>query len=276
MNGANRTPDVPPPGSAQMNGGPELVGTSRLDVRRGSRLLAGSISVSVRSGETWAMLGPNGVGKSTLLAILSGALPPGSGSVRVGGRAIGAWAPGELARFRGYLPQFVHDAFGASVLDTVMLGRHPFHSRWHWEDDSDAQGARAALAAVDLADAAQRDVTTLSGGERQRAAIATILVQDPELLLLDEPVAHLDLHYQHRVLSLLRRIAIERGKAVVFSVHDPNLAARHASHALLFAGAAGIVHGPIDTVLTEANLSTAFRHRIVRGEVAGSPHFAAL
>ena len=121
---------------------------------------------------------------------------------------------GDAARQRGLLPQVLADAFSARVLDVVLLGRHPHLARWDWESEDDRRIARAALAAVDLAGFEARDVLTLSGGERQRVGLAALLAQDPLLLLLDEPLAHLDLHHQVAAAEHLLRLARERGKAV--------------------------------------------------------------
>lgn len=232
----------------------------------GKRSLASGLSLEIRRGELWCVLGPNGCGKTTLLLALAGLLAPESGEVRLAGRPLAAWKTLEAARMRGFLPQAVHDAFSASVLDAVVLGRHPHLPRWHWEDETDRSIARQALAHVDLADFAGRDVLSLSGGERQRVAIATLLAQDPALLLLDEPVSHLDLRHQAEVMRHLTALACDAGKAVVLSLHDVNLAARYATHALLFLPGGKVAHGPAGDILTEDLLSTAYEralHRVV-------------
>jgi iron complex transport system ATP-binding protein len=129
------------------------------------------------------------------------------------------------------------------------------------------------LQAVDLAGFERRDVLTLSGGERQRVALAALLAQDAPLLLLDEPVSHLDLHHQIMVLAHLDGLARNRGKGVLFTVHDLNLAARFATHALLLTPEGTVRQGPIDEVLDEAALWCAFSHRVARIEAAGRTLF---
>ena len=154
-----------------------------------------------------AVLGANGAGKTLFLDTLVGLRPVRGGAVRLAGKPAHEWSALEAARMRAFLPQTLHDAFSASVLDVVVLGRHPYLSRWAWEGDGERRRALAALDAVDLGELAGRDVTTLSGGERQRVAIAALLVQEAPLLLLDEPVAHLDLHHQITILEHLAALA---------------------------------------------------------------------
>jgi iron complex transport system ATP-binding protein len=189
----------------------------RFDALRG-------VDLEVARGEAFGLVGANGAGKTTLLHTLLGLHRADAGSIHLAGRPLGDWTLAAAATIRGFLPQFIHDSFSAPVLDLVLMGRHPHLSRWQWESADDIARARSALAAMDLAALEARDVTTLSGGERQRTAIAALLAQDPQVLLLDEPIAHLDLHHQVVVLDHLARLARERDKAVLLSLHDPNLA----------------------------------------------------
>ncbi len=246
-----------------------LLDIDRIVLRVGQRTLASGMSMQVRRGEVWCILGANGAGKSTFLDTVVGLRRAQGGAIRLLGKPVAEWSPLEAARVRAYLPQSVHDVFRASVLDVVLTGRHPHLSRWAWEGEGERDAARLALNAVGLADMAARDITTLSGGERQRAAIATLIAQDVPLLLLDEPVAHLDLHHQAAILSHLRRLARERNRAVVFSVHDLNLAARFATHAMLFEGNGVVAAGPLGEIMTDDALSRAL-HCGVAGIAVGA------
>lgn len=237
------------------------------------RTLVRDFSFRLSAGEVWCMLGPNGVGKSTFLHTAVGLREPQGGVLRLAGKRLVDWPADEAARQRGFLPQTFHDAFSAGVLESVMLGRHPYLSRWQWEGEEERKIALAALQAVDLAGFERRDVLTLSGGERQRAALAAVLAQDAPLLLLDEPVSHLDLHHQVLVLEHLVGLARGRGKGVLFTVHDLNLAARFASHALLLTPQGTVLKGPIGEVMTEAALRDAFGHGVTRIEAAGRTLF---
>jgi iron complex transport system ATP-binding protein len=239
-----------------------LLALDRLCVSVAGRTLVDTLTIDVRAGETWTILGSNGAGKTTLLHTLTGLHRADSGSIRLCGRPLDAWPLAEAASVRGFLPQFIHDSFSASALDLVLMGRHPHLSRWQWETSDDRALARNALAAMDLAGLEARDITTLSGGERQRTAIAALLAQDPRVLLLDEPTAHLDLHHQIVVLDCLARLARDRGKAVVFSLHDPNLALRFATHAVILFGDGAVRAGAIDAVVDAAALSWAYGHPV--------------
>jgi iron complex transport system ATP-binding protein len=250
-----------------------LLEAERLVLGVNGRTLVRDLSFRLGAGELWCMLGPNGVGKSTFLHTAVGLRAPQGGVLRLGGKRLGDWPADEAARQRSFLPQTIHDAFSASVLESVMLGRHPYLSRWQWEGEEEREIARTALRAVDLAGFERRDVLTLSGGERQRVALAALLAQDAPLFLLDEPVSHLDLHHQIMVLAHLDELARDRGKGVLFTVHDLNLAARFATHALLLTPEGAVRQGPIDEVLDEAALWCAFGHRVSRIEAAGRTLF---
>lgn len=237
------------------------------------RTLVRDLDFRLCAGEVWCMLGPNGVGKSTFLHTAVGLRDPQGGELQLGGKPLQDWPADAAARQRSFLPQAFHDVFSASVLESVMLGRHPYLSRWQWEGAEEREIASAALRAVDLAGFEQRDVLTLSGGERQRVALAALFAQDTPLLLLDEPVSHLDLRHQIMVLEYLNELARARGKGVLFTLHDLNLAARFATHALLLTPEGAVRQGPVAEVLNEASLWCAFGHRVTRVEVAGRTLF---
>lgn len=233
-----------------------------LAVSIGGRQVVAGLDLSVRPGERLAILGRNGVGKSTLLATLAGLRPPAAGFIGLGGDELAGLPPRIAARRRAWLGQFHHDAFDASVLDTALAGRHPHLGRWAWETPHDAELARAALAAVGLAGFESRSVLSLSGGERQRLAIATLLTQQAPLLLLDEPLAHLDLHHQMAVLRLLAgAVSTGTGRpALIMVLHDPALAYRFCDRALLLDGAGGATVDAVDRILDAPTLSTLYGH----------------
>jgi len=237
----------------------------------GQRLLFERLQCHVGSGEFWAVLGPNGAGKSSLLAAIAGVFAIHAGQVLMQGKPLSAWAPAELADWRAWCPQFWSDPFACSVRETASMAMHrsPW---WEGEADSDSAQVNAMLDALDLASLAEADVCRLSSGERQRVAIATAMLQGTPLVLLDEPASHLDLAHQQLLYRLLARERA-RGRAVMASLHDLNLAWDFATHAVLLDGAGGANAGARDEVMTPANLSRLFGVGVERVEVCGQARF---
>lgn len=225
------------------------------------RTLCAGLDLDVEAGECWAIVGPNGAGKTTLVATLAGLRAPDAGSVAYDGMALDALAPRERAKKRGWLPQDSVDFFPATVQETVLVGRHPHLGRFEWESAADVERASEALRAFGLSGFETRDVRTLSGGERRRVALAALVAQDPDLLLLDEPSSHLDLGQQIAALDTLASLRRDRGKALVMVLHDLHLAVRYADHAIAL-GDGQAITGPASGVLTADALSALFGHRL--------------
>jgi iron complex transport system ATP-binding protein len=239
------------------------LGVRHLGLRMGPRTLLTDFSHTFNKGEVWCIAGPNGAGKTTLISTLAGLRRPSEGEVELDDMRIEAWPLARLAQRRALMPQASHDAFSASVLDIVLLNRFPHLAGWGWERDDDREAAHAALDTLGLGAFASRDVLSLSGGERQRVALAAALCQNAPLLLLDEPLAHLDLHHQIDCLEALHAWTRGGERTVMFSCHDLNLARRFATHALLLEGN-GVAHaGLACDVLTPELTSRAFGYPLV-------------
>ena len=234
-----------------------LLECRNVDIGIESRTLVRGLNLTVGSGSMLAVLGPNGCGKSLSLHTFAGLRNPRGGEILIADLALPAWTRRALARELALLPQNVEDPFPATVLETVLLGRHPHIGRWQWESADDVDIARAALAAMGLAGYEERDVFTLSGGERRRAALAAVFAQNPRIYLLDEPTNQLDPNHQIEALQLLRARA-DAGAAVVVTLHDANLAARFADHALLIGRAGAWRCGSAAEILTSAHLSELY------------------
>ena len=246
-----------------------LLAAQQLSVRIGTVQVCRSLDVSLQAGQCWAVLGRNGVGKTTLLLTLAGLRTPQGGAVRLAGRPLQGSPRRWIARQLGFMPQDNSDPFPATVLETALAGRHPHLSPWGWEGPADHAAAQAALERVGLAGYEDRMANTLSGGERRRLALATLLTQDPQILLLDEPASHLDLHHQVELLGHLRELARKDGRLVVMVLHDLNLAARFCDHCLLLAGDAEVAAGTSSEVLRVETLERAYNHPLTRIEAAG-------
>jgi iron complex transport system ATP-binding protein len=251
-----------------------LLGCHGLDVAVPGRRLVASLDLEVRAGQLVCLLGANGAGKSLTLHTLAGLRPPAGGTVWLCGRPLGEWPRRERARRLGLLTQVSEDPFPGTVLDAVLVGRHPHVNLWQWESAADVDVARSALAACDLTGFEERAIDTLSGGERRRVALAAVLAQDPDVLLLDEPQNHLDPHHQLDVLKLLRARA-DRGRAVVVSLHDPSLAARFADRVLLLHGDGRWAEGDTASTLTAAVLGEMYRVAVTEVAVGGRRLFVS-
>jgi iron complex transport system ATP-binding protein len=229
-----------------------------LSVSYGPRRVLKDVSLDVGSGEVLALIGPNGAGKSTLVRAASGVVPVEAGSVRTNGDDLLRLPAMERARRLAVVPQAVALPPAFSVWETVLLGRTPYLNFLGQVSARDEELARSALARVDALDLAGRRVGELSGGEQQRVLLARALAQATPILLLDEPTASLDLHYQVSFLETLRSLARSGQLAVLIALHDLNLAARFADRlALLVDGnvqAAGTPH----QVLTPELISQAY------------------
>jgi iron complex transport system ATP-binding protein len=208
------------------------------------------VSVDVPRGSLTGLLGPNGCGKTTLLKLLSGVLHPDHGTIALDGRPLRGIARREVARHIAVVPQETHPAFDYTALEMVLMGRHPHLGAFQLEGPGDLAVAREAMLATGTATLADRRYMTLSGGEKQRVIIASALAQQPEVLLLDEPTASLDLGYQLEAASLLSRLNHERAVTMVIATHDLNLAAGLCDTLVLMRGGRVLAQGPTRDVLT--------------------------
>lgn len=239
-----------------------LIEAADLSVAIGAVRVADRLSLMVRPGEFWGLLGPNGVGKTTLLGTLAGVHPTTSGEVRLDGLSLTDRPRRAIARRLGMLTQHTRYAFDASCEETALVGRHPYLNAWSRESGADRAMARQALADLGLLGLAGRSCMELSGGESRRLALATLLVQDPAVLLLDEPTNHLDPANQVTILDVLARRVREHGKGAVMALHEVNLATCYCTHVLLLFGDGQWSAGPTDQLLTAQSLSRLYRCRM--------------
>jgi iron complex transport system ATP-binding protein len=237
----------------------------RLRLAVGERTLIAGLDIRILPGQFWCVLGRNGAGKSTLLRTIAGLRVPEEGRIRLEGRALDSWPLLDLARRRAFLPQQVSDHFPARVDDTVMTARFPYHfrtaSRFGYESREDRVAVQQALEELGLGSLAHRNVLSLSGGERRRVSLATVFAQATQLMLLDEPSAHLDMDVEQRVFQrLLARVG--GGATIVASVHDPNLAERYATHVILIGENGQVSRGPKASMLSAEILAKLYAHPV--------------
>ena len=226
--------------------------------RRHDAFMIRDVSVSIPRGSLTGLLGPNGCGKTTLLKLISGVLHPQHGEVAFNGRSLRHTSRRELARHVAVVPQETHPAFDYTALEMVLMGRHPHLGAFQLEGPRDLAIAYDAMTATGTAELAERPYMTLSGGEKQRVVIASALAQQPDVLLLDEPTASLDLGYQLEVAALLLRLNRERGVTMVLATHDLNLAAGLCDTLILMRGGRMLAHGPTRDVLNPSSITELY------------------
>lgn len=219
-----------------------------------ARVLLEPLTLTLPARRVVGLIGHNGSGKSTLLKILARQQPASTGAVQLEDKLLGDWGDRPFARKVAYLPQQTPPAVGMLVRELVALGRYPWHGALGRFGQVDREKVAEAMALTDVAGFADRLVDTLSGGERQRVWLAMLVAQDAECLLLDEPISALDISHQVEVLTLIRRLAEERGLGVVVVLHDVNMAARFCDEIIALHSGRMIARGTPDEILTPERL----------------------
>jgi len=226
-------------------------------VIRGGRRILDTASLALPPGSVTAILGPNGSGKSTLLRTLAGIWRPDEGAVTLDGAPLERMPRQDVAKLVSFLPQDTHCDFAFTVGEMVAMGRHPHRGRFAPESPHDRAAIDEAIATCDLDRVRTRTIDRLSGGERQRVAIARCLATRPDVLLLDEPTAHLDVEHALAILGLCGRLA-STGTAVGVAMHDLATVVRFADQAALLHDGRLVASGAPRDVLTPARCRQVF------------------
>jgi len=243
-----------------------LLETRQLSLSRANKKICHNLDLQIKAGECWAILGQNGVGKSTLLLTLAGLFESYQGDVFLQEHVIQKMSRREIAKIIGVMLQDDVWSFPASVEEFVLHGRHAYRSGLGDFSAQDKAFAKQALCDTDLLELVHRPVNQLSGGESRRLALATLLVQAPKLMLLDEPVNHLDLKYQIGLLNLVCDIVKNQQKSVIMVLHDVNLVQRFCDKIVMLWGDGNIEYGLADELLVEEKLSALYGHKICKLE----------
>ncbi len=236
------------------------------------------VSIAADAGEVVGLLGPNGSGKSTLLRVISGALRPEEGDVELCGKPIGALSRRDVARRVAMVLPEGGRALPFRVEALVLLGRAPYLGDLVWEGPEDFRIAREAMAMAGVAHLADRWFDELSLGERQRVLVAQGLAQEPRVLLLDEPAAHLDIRHQVEIHALLEHLAREKGMCVVAVSHDLNLAAEFCDRLVVLSAGCLRAEGTPAEVIDERLLREVYESRVLvdRNPESGAPRVTLL
>jgi iron complex transport system ATP-binding protein len=231
------------------------------------------LSFTIEPEEILGVVGPNRGGKTTMVRLVTRVISPDTGRILIDGAPIERLAPVELARRIAVVPQDLPPTFPFTVGELALMGRYPHRPGRVFENAEDLAIARDAMAATGVLDLAAVPLANLSGGERQRAVLARALAQRPQLLVLDEPTAHLDLRYQAACADLLRRLNGQRAVTIVCVSHDVNLVAEISDRVLLLAAGRLVRIGPPAEVLEERVLQAVYGCPLtVEKSATGRPH----
>ena len=224
----------------------------------GENLVLKNISFQVPHRDFFIIIGPNGSGKTTLMKVISGILKPQNGELKILNRPIDQYHRKALAKTIAFVPQMTFADFPFTVTEIVLMGRSPYLGILGLEQENDLEVANQAIAFTGLENLAHRKLDQLSGGEQQRVFIARAICQEPDIILLDEPTASLDLAYQVRIMDLMEKLKTEKGITVVMVSHDVNLAAMYADHLMLLHKGQVVCQGLPDEVLTYKTLEETY------------------
>lgn len=234
-----------------------VLAAHHLTIGYGDKMVASGLSLGCAAGTVTCLLGPNGVGKTTLFKTLLGLLPALSGNVAVGGDNLATLTRREIARRIAYVPQAHVTEFAYTVIDLVVMGRTAYLGAFGKPRPIDYDKALAALGMLGIADLAEREITRISGGQRQLAFIARALAQESRIIFMDEPTASLDLGNRVRVLRTVRALAQE-GLAIVLSTHEPEHAFEIADRVAVLGHGSRFITGEVQAVLTADVLSRLY------------------
>ncbi len=231
------------------------------------------VTLTIRSGEVLGIIGPNGSGKTTLLRLLTGILHPRQGRILLEGKDLKQWKRKELTTRIAVVPQDTYIPFTYTVSEIVLMGRTPYLHLLEVESKHDFEIAGQMMQLTDTLEFSDRYFDALSGGEKQRVLIARALVQEPDILLLDEPTAHLDINHQIDILNLVKKLNREKQVAVVLVTHDLNTASLYTDRLMLLSKGQRVALGVPAEVITQDNIRNVYGTEVLihRHPTSGVP-----
>ncbi len=221
------------------------------------------IDLSIAPGKMVGILGANGAGKSTLLKILCGVLKPKNGEAFFNDKALSKMDRRDIAKGIAYIPQDPMFAFPFTVNEVVLMGRAPYIGRFEFEREEDKEIAKRALHTVGILHLKDRLISEVSAGERQLASIARGLVQEPEIMILDEPATYLDVKHRTEVMNILRELKEERGISVLAATHDIFSSLLYFDEIMILKDGSVLAQGKTDQIINNEILSTAYGIEVI-------------
>lgn len=222
------------------------------------RVIFNDLSVAFPQGGFCSILGPNGSGKTTLLKCVVGLLQPGGGTITLNGRALPEYKKTELAREIAYVPQYQDIVFDISVFDYVMLGRNPYQTPWEMQRPEDKEVVEEMLQRCKVWNYRDSLMQALSGGERQRVMVARAMAQQTGIMLLDEPLANIDVTHKFEIMDILQQLNEEQKVTVLIILHDLPIAKTYSKQVLLLKNGNALQFGVKNAALTEENIRNCF------------------
>ncbi len=239
----------------------QAIETQNISFSYNTKEVIKNISLALEQGEFLGIIGPNGAGKSTILKILGGILKAKKGTVLVLNRDMDTMDQKQRAQKIAFVPQETHFALNFSVEDIVLMGRFPYLRAFQRESKNDLEAVEHALGHADILEFRKRPINSLSSGERQRVVLARALAQQPEILLLDEPTSHLDLHHQYAIMEFLKKMNTE-GMSIIIVNHDLNLASLYCERLVLIHEGSVHSEGTPRILLNEETLRNVYRTNV--------------
>lgn len=235
------------------------------------------VDMRIQKGAFTTIVGPNGSGKSTFIKNLTRVVRMDKGSVMINGRELASFSQKELSRVMASVPQMSSTEFDFTAHEVVMMGRYPHLRRFQSESEEDFRIVEEAMNATGVWEMKEASINDLSGGEKQRVIIARALAQEPQILILDEPIAHLDLHHQIELMRLTRRLTKERGITVIAILHDLNFAIEFSDYVFMMKKGRIYKEGPPATVIQAHHIKEVYEVDVclIENPVTGNPHVIA-
>lgn len=225
------------------------------------RTIFDKVSFNFEEAGFFGIIGPNGAGKSTLLKLILGFLKPDEGQIQINGASVPQMKRRELAKQIAYVPQQMNVDYDFTVMDILEMGRHPYHGQFDGMTSKERALIQETIEATGLSHLTDHSVTTLSGGELQRLLIGRALVQDTPIILLDEPISHLDIHYQKEIVNLLASIGSLKGKIMISVLHDMNVALNYCDGVFLVHEGA-VISGKPEEVITPSRIERVYKTQV--------------
>lgn len=227
-----------------------------------SKYTLSDINFDIKTNEVLGVLGPNGSGKTTLIKLLDNILKPEKGTIKLFNKNINKYKREELAKIIAYVPQNIDIVFPFTVIEVVLMGRAPFLNSFGFENDKDYEIAFKVIEKLDIKDIINKPYNSLSGGEKQRVSIARALCQDPKIILLDEPNAHLDISHQIEIFNLIKTLNKEENITIISVSHDLNLASLYFDRIIVLKAGKIAASGTPNEVLTKESIKEIFNTNV--------------